>query len=110
MSRIVYAQEAGHHKQPFKSTVGSRKISISKKLFRVAFSRKSVVGIAFQRVGPVTYELIPDGYHPEWLKEPRVSPKGNVHVYINNPELFWQSPTGDEGIPHMIQKTATDKP
>ena len=79
-----------------------------KKLFRVAFSRKSVVGIAFQRVGPVTYELIPDGYHPEWLKEPHVMPNGNTHVYTNNPDLFWQSPTVDRST-SLIEIT-TDKP
>ena len=66
------------------------KTYISKNIFRIACSRQSMVGIAAQRAGRVTYELIPDGYHSEWLEKPRTTPKGNSHVYLNNVVLFWQ--------------------
>jgi hypothetical protein len=40
----------------------------------------------------ITYELIPDKYHREWLKQPCISTHGNARVYVNDEELFWQAP------------------
>ncbi len=39
------------------------------------------------------FELLPDGYREELLRESRMTERGKV-VYINNEGLFWQKPPG----------------
>lgn len=65
---------------------------ISKNIFRLACPQRSGVKNRADAAPRITYELIPDGYHPEWLKQPRISTNGNVLVYINDADLFWQEP------------------
>ena len=41
----------------------------------------------------VYFELLPDGYREELLRESRMTERGK-EVYINDEELFWQKPAG----------------
>ncbi len=41
----------------------------------------------------VYFELLPDGYREELLRESEMTKRGTV-VYINDEELFWQKPSG----------------
>ncbi len=38
------------------------------------------------------FELIPDGYRQELLREPEVTKSGKRIVYLNDEDLFWQKP------------------
>lgn len=65
---------------------------ISKNLIRVACPQHSGLRGVDGASPQITYELIPDKYHREWLKQPRISTHGNARVYVNDEELFWQAP------------------
>lgn len=82
----------GANKLPFGVRAALYRMYISKNIFRMSCPQRSEVKkrSAARRI---TYDLIPDGYHPEWLKQPRISTNGNARVYINDEDLFWQVPT-----------------
>ena len=40
------------------------------------------------------FELIPDGYREEFLKESKMTARGKKIFFINDQVLFWQKPTG----------------
>jgi len=71
------------------------KVYLSKNIFRISCPRRSDVRTNLQEDRRISYELIPDGYHPEWLKQPRISTNGNALVYINDADLFWQVPVSE---------------
>jgi hypothetical protein len=41
----------------------------------------------------VYYELIPDGYREDLLREPTITDGGKIIVYTNDEDLFWQQPS-----------------
>ena len=65
---------------------------LRKNIFKVRCPRVSMFD---QRSKPnkVYFELIPDGYRDELLKEPKLTERGKI-VYINDEGLFWQKPNG----------------
>ena len=71
---------------------------ISKNIFRVACSQFSGQVRAKSEGQRITYELIPDGYHREWLKLPQISTAGNVRVFINDAAQFWQPACPDRAL------------
>ena len=71
---------------------GSYPWYLSKNIFKVACAARSGFDQETDRKGKTCYELIPDDYLAESLLEPRVTPRGNTIVSINDEELFWQKP------------------
>ncbi len=64
---------------------------ISKNIFRYDCPQYSVFDYESQASGRVYIQLIPDGYHEDWLLEPRITERGNTIVYINDAARFWQA-------------------
>ncbi len=71
---------------------GSYAWYLSKNIFRYACSPASEFDQETNRQGRTYYELIPDGYQEELLREPQTTPRGNTIIYVNDEELFWQKP------------------
>ena len=83
----------GANRLPLSLRTALYKTYISKNIFRITCLQRSAVKKRLDVGTRISYELIPDGYHPEWLKQPRLSTNGNVLVYINDAEQFWQVPS-----------------
>ena len=60
--------------------------------FKVRCPQRSLFNQAAQP-GRVFFELIPDGYRPELLREPTITDSGKIIVYTNDENLFWQQPS-----------------
>lgn len=65
---------------------------LSKNIFRCRCQQISQFDQESRRDPRIYYELIPDGFHEEWLTEPKVTKRGNKTIYINDERLFWQRP------------------
>jgi len=61
-------------------------------VFKVRCPQRSLFNQAAQP-GRVFFELIPDGYRPELLREPTTIERGKIIVYTNDEDLFWQQPS-----------------
>jgi len=61
-------------------------------VFKVRCPQRSLFNQAAQP-GRVFFELIPDGYQPELLREPTTIERGKIIVYTNDEDLFWQQPS-----------------
>ncbi|MFC2082841.1 transglutaminase-like domain-containing protein [Candidatus Bipolaricaulota bacterium] len=66
---------------------------IAKNIFRVACYQQSPAAGAISPSDRLVFELIPDGFHPEWLKLPRTSTNGSIRVFVNDAEGFWRAPS-----------------
>jgi len=67
---------------------------LSKNLFRIACPARSMPGYETDFSGNVYVQLLPDGYHDEWLSEPRQGEHGTTFFCVRDPELFWAAPDG----------------
>jgi len=61
-------------------------------VFKIRCPQRSLFNQAAQP-GRVFFELIPDGYREELLREPTITDSGKIIVYTNDEELFWQQPS-----------------
>lgn len=73
---------------------------LAKNIFRFECPVHSAPGYETAPSGRTYIHLIPDGYHDEWLVEPRTTPRGNTIRYVRDPKAFWQAPTprGEDAI------------
>jgi hypothetical protein len=61
-------------------------------VFKVRCPQRSLFNQAAQP-GRVFFELIPDGYRPDLLREPTITDSGKIIVYTNDEDLFWKKPS-----------------
>jgi len=66
---------------------------LSKNILRIDCPVRSGPPDEPQVPGKAYLHLIPDGYHDEWLDEPRVTERGSTIHYLRDPDLFWQPPS-----------------
>lgn len=66
---------------------------LTKNLFRFESPIQSAPGYETALSGRDYLQLIPDGYHDEWLREPCVTARGNTITYTRDRARFWQAPT-----------------
>lgn len=64
---------------------------LSKNIFKVECQQYSRFNQA-AHPNRVYFDLIPDGYREELLREPKITERGNKVVYLNDEGLFWQKP------------------
>jgi hypothetical protein len=67
---------------------------LSKNIFRIDCPARSEPDYETATSGRTYLQLIPDGYHDDWLKAPRVTERGNTIHYLRDPEAFWAAPEG----------------
>jgi hypothetical protein len=66
---------------------------LRKNIFKIDCPRNSQFNQAAEP-NRLYFELIPDGYREELLQAPKITPRGNKVVYLNDEGLFWQKPAG----------------
>lgn len=66
---------------------------LSKNSFRYRCPMRSEPDYECQATGRVYVEVIPDGYHSEWLANAEVTQRGNTIVYTTNARSFWAPPS-----------------
>ncbi|MDD5264637.1 MAG: transglutaminase-like domain-containing protein [Candidatus Bipolaricaulis sp.] len=66
---------------------------LSKNCFRYRCSTRSEPDFESKASGRTYVEVVPDGYHPEWLAKAEVTPRGNTIAYTTNPRSFWAPPS-----------------
>lgn len=64
---------------------------LSKNCFRYDCPTRSEPGYE-SSAGRVYVQVIPDGYHEDWLAAPRVTPRGNTIVSTTDENAFWAVP------------------
>jgi hypothetical protein len=65
---------------------------LSKNCFRYDCPARSEPGYEQTQGGRVYVQVIPDGYHEEWLAAPRTTPRGNTIICTTDEGAFWTSP------------------
>jgi len=65
---------------------------LAKNLFRMECPIVSTPGYETPSSGRTYIQLIPDGYHDEWLPSPTHTPGGNTIRYMRDESGFWQAP------------------
>jgi hypothetical protein len=68
---------------------------LSKNIFRMDCRQQSEPDYESHASGKVYLHLIPDGYHDEWLSEPRRTERGNTIRYLRDEQVFWAPPPRD---------------
>jgi len=69
----------------------------AKNLFRLESPLVSAPGYETSPSGRTYIQLIPDGYHDEWLRSPQETPRGNTIRYMRDESFFWRDP-GRDGV------------
>ena len=65
---------------------------LSKNLFRFQCPACSAPGYETQFAGNVYVQLLPTGYHGDWLEKARRGRQGTLSFCIRDPEVFWAPP------------------
>lgn len=60
-------------------------------VFKIRCPKRSIFNQAAESER-VYFELVPDGYREELLREPELTKSGRRIVYLNDEDLFWQKP------------------